>query len=44
MKMTSEIAQAIAKCVAYLNCGKPEEAQKWFRKLAALLGFSELLR
>ena len=42
--MTSEIARAIAKVVAYLNCGKEAEAEKWFRKLSELVGFSHLLK
>jgi hypothetical protein len=42
--MTSEIARAIAKVVAYLNCGKRELAEEWFRTLARLLGLEDLLK
>lgn len=42
--MTREIAQAVAKTVAYRNCNKPAEAERWFRTLAKLLGFEHLLK
>ncbi len=32
------INQALAKCIAYQQCGKPEEAKVWFERLTALLG------
>ena len=32
-----EIAIAIAKVLAYLGCGKPEEARRWFGELLDLL-------
>ena len=40
----SEINRALAKAIAYLGCGKPEEARSWFRRLAELLGMEDMLR
>ena len=42
--MTSKIAQAIAKVVAYLNCGKQADAEQWFKDLADMLGLAHLLK
>jgi hypothetical protein len=33
----SEVAQALAKAIAYKNCGKDEEAERWARRLVELL-------
>lgn len=40
----SEISRALAKCLAYLSCGKSCDAEIWFRKLAGMLGYSHLLK
>jgi hypothetical protein len=32
-----QILQAVAKCIAYNNCGKPEKATEWANHLVALL-------
>jgi hypothetical protein len=40
----SEINRALSKALAYLACGKPEEARTWFRTLARLLGMGDMLR
>lgn len=37
------IATAVAKVIAYVNCGKPAMAEEWVRTLVGLLGFSRLL-
>jgi len=42
--MTKEIAQAIAKIMAYKRCNRPEFAKDWFRTLAGLLGFESMLK
>jgi hypothetical protein len=34
------INQALAKCVAYQNVGKDQEAREWFERLADLLGYN----
>jgi len=33
------ISQAVAKVIAYQQCGKPEDAYKWFEILKKLLGY-----
>ena len=40
----SEINQALAKAIAYKQCGKPDEAREWARKLIRLLELAEILR
>jgi hypothetical protein len=35
----SAISQAVAKVIAYKNCGKANEADHWFGILAGLLGY-----
>jgi hypothetical protein len=37
-------AQALAKTIAYLACGKRGDAAAWFRRLASLLGMQGMLR
>lgn len=39
----SAIAQALAKAIAYKNCGKDVEASQWARKLIELLQLSDIL-
>ena len=40
----SESSRALAKTVAYLECGKPAEAETWAVSLMHGLGFSHLLK
>jgi hypothetical protein len=40
----SEVARALAKSIAYKNCGKHKEAEDWARKLIKLLELSNILR
>ena len=37
------IATALAKSLAYLGCGKREEALRWARELIHLMGLDEIL-
>lgn len=39
----SEINKALAKAIAYKNCGKDYEAQAWARRLIKLLECAEIL-
>lgn len=39
----SEINRALAKAIAYKNCGKDADAQEWARKLVHLLECAEIL-
>lgn len=39
----SEVARALAKAIAYKNCGKDDDAQEWARKLVRLLECAEVL-
>ena len=46
LKMTidrSEVARALAKAIAYKNCGKDTEAAEWARRLVHLLECAEIL-
>lgn len=36
-------AQAMAKAIAYKNCGKDREANEWARKLVELLQCADIL-
>lgn len=38
-----EINRALAKAIAYKNCGKHTEAVKWARELVRLLECAEIL-
>lgn len=38
-----EVSQALAKAIAYKNCGKDKEAQDWARKLVELLECAQIL-
>lgn len=40
----SAVAQALAKAIAYKNCGKHQEAESWARKLIELLECADILR
>lgn len=39
----SAVAQALAKAIAYKNCGKDAEAQAWARQLVELLECAQIL-
>ncbi len=39
----SAIAQALAKAIAYKQCGKDHDAKIWARKLITLLELAEIL-
>ena len=39
----SEINRALAKAIAYKNCGKDDQANEWARKLVELLECAEIL-
>lgn len=40
----SEIAQALAKVIAYRDCGKPDQAAVWAAKLVRMLESERILR
>lgn len=40
----SELSQALAKAVAYRDCGKPAAAADWAAKLVRLLEAERILR
>jgi hypothetical protein len=39
----SELSQALAKAIAYRDCGKPEQAAQWAAKLVLMLEAAEIL-
>jgi hypothetical protein len=39
----SEISRALAKAIAYKQCGKDDDARAWARKLVELLECAEIL-
>lgn len=39
----AEVSRALAKALAYKQCGKPKEAAAWARTLVKLLECSEIL-
>jgi hypothetical protein len=39
----SEISQALAKAIAYRDCGKPEQAEAWAAKLVYMLEAERIL-
>lgn len=39
----SEINRALAKAIAYKQCGKDDEARSWAARLVALLELSDIL-
>jgi hypothetical protein len=40
----SEVNRALAKAIAYKNCGKDAEAREWAAELVRLLECAEILR
>lgn len=40
----SEISQALAKAIAYRDCGKPEEAAAWAARLVKMLEAQHILK
>ena len=40
----SETARALAKAIAYKQCGKDEEARRWAKALIRLLELAEILK
>ena len=40
----SELSQALAKAIAYRDCGKPSEAEAWAAKLVKMLEAEAILR
>ena len=40
----SEVSRAVAKAIAYKNCGKQTEAEQWARELVRLLACANILR
>ncbi len=40
----SEVSRAVAKAIAYKNCGKQAEAEQWARELVRLLACADILR
>ena len=40
----SEVSRALAKAIAYKNCGKDSEAEAWARKLVELLECHNILK
>lgn len=40
----SEVSRALAKAIAYKECGKDREAAEWARQLVRLLACAEILR
>ena len=40
----SEVARALAKAIAYKQCGKDQDAQEWARRLVELLECAEILK
>ena len=40
----SEVSRAMAKALAYKQCGKQREAEQWARELVRLLECAEILK
>lgn len=40
----SKVSQALAKAIAYKNCGKDAEAAKWAAELVKLLECAQILK
>lgn len=40
----SAVAQALAKAIAYKQCGKDTDAEAWARRLVELLECADILR
>jgi hypothetical protein len=39
----SEVSRAVAKAIAYKQCGKDEDANQWARQLVRLLECADIL-
>ena len=39
-----EVNRALAKAIAFKNCGKDREAEEWARRLVELLECADILR
>lgn len=39
-----EVSRALAKAIAYKNCGKEQDAEDWARKLIELLQLANILK
>lgn len=39
----SEVSRAMAKAIAYKNCGKDADAEQWARELVRLLQCADIL-
>lgn len=40
----SEVSRALAKAIAYKNCGKDKDAEEWAKELVRLLQCSSILK
>jgi hypothetical protein len=40
----SEVSRAVAKAIAYKQCGKDRDAEQWARQLVRLLECADILR
>ncbi len=40
----SEISQALAKAIAYRDCGKPDMAEQWAARLVRMLEAQQILK
>lgn len=40
----SEVSRALAKAIAYKQCGKQAEAEKWAERLVRLLECADILK
>ena len=40
----SEVSRALAKAIAYKNCGKDKDAEEWAKKLVELLECAKILK
>jgi hypothetical protein len=40
----SDLSQALAKAIAYRDCGKPDVAAEWATKLVRMLEAQQILR
>jgi len=40
----SEVSRALAKAIAYKQCGKDKEAEQWARELITLLKCADILK
>ena len=40
----TEVNRALAKAIAYQQCGKPSEARAWGRELVRLLEMADILK